>query len=296
MLETEPRLRVSTAGYARDHRASPTQVVNALTIDFEDWYHGLEIPPADWAGFEDRIGTVGRRLLRLFDDAGVKVTFFILGHVAMRHPDLIREIAAAGHEIGTHGCSHTPVYRQSPQQFRDELSCSIQILEDLTGTRVLGYRAPFFSITARSLWALEVLGELGLRYDSSIFPVRNYRYGIEDAPRWPFEISAGPCKVMEFPLSTWQICARNLPVAGGAYFRIFPYALTAHAFRQINRQGRPAVFYVHPWEIDPDHPRIPLPPRIAMTHYFNLKSTERRLRRLLDDFRFAPMKEVLNVS
>jgi polysaccharide deacetylase family protein (PEP-CTERM system associated) len=270
-------------------------MTNALTIDFEDWYQGLQIPYTEWQGFEDRIVPVGRRLLELLAEVGVRATFFVLGYVADQHPALVREIAAAGHEIGTHGYTHTLVYQQTPALFRMELERSIRVLEELTGRPVLGHRAPFFSITKKSLWALEVLGELGIRYDSSIFPLRNYRYGIENAPRWAYEIMTGGRTLQEFPISTWRLWGRNLPVAGGAYFRIYPYALTRHAFRSINRQGRPAVFYLHPWEIDPDHPRIPLPRRIAATHYFNLKATEGRLRRLLRDFTFAPMKEVLGV-
>jgi polysaccharide deacetylase family protein (PEP-CTERM system associated) len=173
---------------------------------------------------------------------------------------------------------------------------SIRVLEDLTGAPVLGHRAPFFSITRESLWALDVLGELGVRYDSSVFPVVNYRYGIPDAPRWPYDVGQDGRRLVEFPISTVRVLGRNLPVAGGAYFRIYPYRLTRWAFRSINRQGRPAVFYLHPWEIDPDHPRIPLPRRVALTHYFNLRATEGRLCRLLRDFRFAPMCEVLDVN
>ena len=141
-----------------------------------------------------------------------------------------------------------------------------------------------------------VLCECGIRYDSSIFPVLNYRYGIEDAPRWPYTVTTGSSPLQEFPITTWRVLGRNLPVAGGAYFRIFPYALTKAAFRAINRSGQPAVFYIHPWELDPGHPRIPLPRRIAITHYANLGATESRMRRLLTDFRFAPMKEVLGVD
>lgn len=276
-------------------RAAGTPVTNALTIDFEDWYQGLEIPADQWEGFEDRIPRVGRRLLQVFADAGVRATFFVLGAVAERHPDLVREIAAAGHEVGTHGHSHTKVYHLTRETFRAELLRSTRTLEDLSGRPVLGHRAPFFSITRDSLWALEILAESGLRYDSSIFPVVNYRYGIPDAPRWPYPVGADEPGLLEFPISTWRILGRNVPVAGGAYFRIFPYAFTRWAFRKINALGRPAVFYLHPWEIDPDHPRIPLPRRIALTHYFNLKATEARLRRLLADFRFAPMQEVLGV-
>jgi polysaccharide deacetylase family protein (PEP-CTERM system associated) len=273
-----------------------SQVINALTIDFEDWYQGLEIPPDGWSQYEDRIERSGRRLLEVLADAGVRATFFVLGPIAEAHPGLVREIAAAGHEVGTHGYSHSLVYRLSQEQFREELRRSIGLLEGLTGRPVLGHRAPFFSITRESLWALDVLAECGLRYDSSIFPVVNYRYGIPDAPRWPHEVSRGERTLMEFPVSTYRMLGRNVPVAGGAYFRIFPYLVTRWAFRSINRQGKPAVFYLHPWEIDPEHPRIPLPRRIALTHYFNLGATERRLRRLLSDFSFAPMSEVLGVS
>lgn len=274
-----------------------TQVTNALTIDFEDWYQGLEIPYKDWAGFEDRIVPVGRRLLQLLADAGVRATFFVLGYIAEQHPEMIREIAAAGHEIGTHGYSHALIYEQTPELFRTELTRAIGTLEDLTGAPVLGHRAPFFSITKDSLWALDILAELGIRYDSSIFPVVNYRYGIADAPRWPYEIKSERHTLTEFPISTWQVLGKNVPIAGGAYFRIYPYAFTKQGLRAVNRAHRPFVFYLHPWELDPDHPRIKLPRRVAgLTHYFNLRATERRLRRLLRDFKFAPMKEVLNVA
>src|SRR5262249_49003309 len=255
----------------------PSPVTNALTIDFEDWYQGLEIPYTEWNGFEDRIVPAGRRLLQIFQEAGARATFFVLGYAAEQHPELVREIAAAGHEIGTHGYSHTLIYQQTPEDFQEEASRSIRLLEDLMGKPVIGHRAPCFPITKKSLGALEVLGNLGIRYDSSIFPIRNYRYGIEAAPRLPYEIEAGSCRIREFPISTWQVCGKTLPVAGGAYFRIYPYALTRQAFRSINGEGHPAVFYLHPWEIDADHPRIPLPRRIALTHYVNLKATEGRL-------------------
>src|SRR5437762_11488543 len=257
------------------------QVTNALTIDFEDWYQGLEIPQTDWAGFEDRIVPVGQRLLALLAEAGVRATFFVLGYIAERHPDMVRAIAAAGHEVGTHGYSHALIYTQTPEVFRAELSRAIRVLEELTGRAVVSHRAPFFSITKDSLWALDILGELGIRYDSSIFPVVNYRYGIADAPRWPYQISAGAHTLTEFPISTWQVMGKNVPIAGGAYFRIYPYAFTRRGLRALNRQGRPFVFYLHPWELDPDHPRIRVPRRVAgLTHYFNLGATERRLRRL----------------
>ncbi len=270
-------------------------IQNALTIDFEDWYQGLEIPHSDWGQFEDRIGRSGRRLLEILASAGVRATFFVLGYVAERHADLVREIRAAGHEIGTHGYSHTLIYRQTPELFREELTRSVRVLEDLTGGRVLGHRAPFFSITKESLWALDIIRDIGLRYDSSIFPVKNYRYGIEDAPRWPHPLEGNGKPLAEFPITTWRLMGVNVPVAGGAYFRIYPYVFTKLALQAVSRARQPMVFYLHPWEIDPDHPRIALPKRIATTHYFNLGATEARLRRLLRDFSFAPMSEVLGV-
>jgi len=271
-------------------------VINALTIDFEDWYQGLEIPHTEWANYEDRVVRAGHSVLETLGAANTRATFFVLGYVAERQPEIIREIAAAGHEVGTHGYSHSFVYRQTPDLFRSEMTRAIRNLEDLTGQRVLGHRAPFFSITRDSLWALDVLADLGIRYDSSIFPVLNYRYGIEDAPRWPYKVDCGENGIIEFPISTWKILGRNLPIAGGAYFRIFPYALTRRAFKAVNDIGHPAVFYLHPWELDPEHPRIPLPRRISLTHYFNLHKTQQRLSRLLRDFCFAPMKEVLGVA
>lgn len=266
---------------------------NALTIDFEDWYQGLEIPCTDWGHFEDRVQRSGRRLLELLAATATRATFFVLGYVAERHPELVREIRSAGHEIGTHGYSHTLIYRQTPALFKEELTRALRAVEDITGEPVLGHRAPFFSITKDSLWALDILGELGLAYDSSVFPVRNYRYGIEDAPRWPYALEAAGKPLREFPMTTWRLMGVNVPVAGGAYFRIYPYSFTRFALSAVQRSRNPFVFYLHPWEIDPDHPRLPLPRRIAATHYFNLGATEGRLRRLLKDFRFAPMGEVL---
>ncbi len=269
------------------------QVTNALTIDFEDWYQGLEIPPSSWSGFEDRVEFSGRRILSVLAEFEAKATFFVLGHVADSHPELVREIAARGHEIGTHGQSHTLVYELTPEAFRAEIRGSVDVLEALGGQPVTGFRAPFFSITKDSLWALDVLIEEGLRYDSSIFPVTNYRYGIPGSQQWPHVIERPPGRIAEFPVSTLSRAKRRIPVAGGAYFRIYPYRFTRAAFRSINKQARPAVFYLHPWELDPDHPNVALPPRIGILHYWNLGATEARLRRLLSDFRFAPIREVL---
>jgi polysaccharide deacetylase family protein (PEP-CTERM system associated) len=275
---------------------APKSTTNALTIDFEDWYQGLEIPYIEWHRFEDRITVVGRKLLHILDEVGTKATFFVLGFVAEQHPDLVKEIDKAGHEIGTHGFSHTLIYKQSPQVFRGELERAIGCVEDLTGKKVIGHRAPFFSITKESLWALDILGELGIRYDSSIFPVLNYRYGIADAPRFPYDVTCGESTVKEFPLSTLQLPKLTLPISGGAYFRIYPYQLTKQAIRAVNRSNNPVTFYLHPWELDTDQPRIALPRRIGLTHYVNLRATERRFRSLLQDFDFGPMSKVLNIN
>ena len=268
--------------------------VNAFTVDWEDWYQGLEIDMDRWDGFADRLSVGTERLLALLADADVRATFFVLGRAAQSAPALLRKICDAGHEIGTHGYSHRFVYALGAAQFRSELRQSLSIIEDILGTRcVLGHRAPFFSIVKGTEWAFEIMREEGLQYDSSVFPVQNYRYGIPDAPRWPYEAHPG---LVEFPPSTWRLAGRNIPVAGGAYFRIFPYNLTRSALRSINASGRSAAFYIHPWELDPDHPRLDLPRRVSLTHYWNLERTEARLRRLLHDFSFAPMVEVLGLG
>lgn len=268
---------------------------NAFSIDFEDWYQGLEIPMPQWGAFERRISAVTERLLAILDGAGVRSTFFVLGRLAEEHPDVVRRLADEGHEIATHGYSHTLIYRQDPATFREEMRRAIGIVEDLTGRKVKGHRAPFFSITRESLWALDVLADEGIEYDSSIFPVRNYRYGIVSAELWPHNLEVDGHELIEAPLSVWRLGRLNVPVGGGAYFRIFPYEVTRRALRAIEAEGRPIVFYLHPWELDPDHPRIDLPRRIAATHYFNLRSTEAKLKRLLRDFEFAPLGEVLGL-
>lgn len=272
------------------------RITNALTIDFEDWYQGLEIPYSEWDKFEDRIELAGEKLLNLLDEEDTKATFFMLGYIAEKHPEIVKKIQSAGHEIGTHGFSHTLIYQQTPEVFREELTRAISFLEDLTGKKIIGHRAPFFSITKDSLWALDILNDLGIKYDSSIFPVLNYRYGIADAPRFPYEIERNGYKIKEFPISTLKLPGVTLPISGGAYFRIYPYQLTKQALKAVNRSGKPITFYLHPWELDPDHPRIPLPRRISLTHYFNLGATEKRFRKLLRDFNFAPMNEVLDLK
>lgn len=267
-------------------------VENAFTVDLEDWYQGLEMAPAGWKGFEDRLQVGAHRLLEMLAAAGVRATFFVLGWAAQEHPELVRQIHERGHEIATHGYSHQFVYRLGEEGFRRDLLRSLEILDRLVGRPILGHRAPFFSITRRAEWAFDVLRECGIAYDSSVFPVYNYRYGIADAPRWPYQAREG---LIEFPISTCRLGKLNIPVGGGAYFRLFPYTFTSRALRRINGMGRAAVFYLHPWELDPGQPRLKLPRRIGLTHYWNLEGTAGRLRRLFEEFRFTTMSQVLGI-
>lgn len=269
-------------------------MLNAFTVDLEDWYQGLEIDSSAWQGYEDRIESATSNLLALLDDYHVQATFFILGYVAERHPGLVRQIAALGHEIGSHGCSHKFLYRLSPVQLKQELQRCRKILEDITGDKVESFRAPFFSITKDSIWALEILAQEGFLYDSSIFPVHNYRYGLPSAPNVPFQISFGSNgAIQEFPISTIKIGKINFPFSGGAYFRIFPYQLSRYCIRRVNQRQIPVMFYIHPWELDPDHPRIRLPKRISITHYANLDTTKKKLEKLLAEVRFTTLKQTL---
>jgi polysaccharide deacetylase family protein (PEP-CTERM system associated) len=265
-------------------------MVDAFTVDFEDWYQGIELPRAEWERLEQRIEVGTLRLLDLLDEAQTRATFFLLGSAAERAPDLVREIARRGHEIGSHGYGHEFVYDLDPEGFRADLDRCLEVLAGIVSTPVRGYRAPYFSITKRNPWAFDVLQEAGFEWDSSVFPVVNYRYGIPEAPRFAYQLPSG---LWELPPTTWRLAGRNLPVAGGAYFRLYPYTLTRFGLRRAHAEGQPAVFYLHPWELDPEHPRLPLPRRVALTHYHNLGATARRLRNLLADFTFAPAGEVL---
>jgi len=266
---------------------------NILTIDLEDWYQGIELAPFRWSECEDRVEESAGLLLEMLDESGTKATFFVLGSVAEKFPKLVKEIAKLGHEIGTHGYGHELIYKTSPDDFASDIKKSINILEDILGTPVKGHRAPYFSITDNSLWALDVLVESGIQYDSSIFPISNYRYGIADAPRYPHNIETQSGSILEIPISTVQMLGKNLSFTGGFYLRFFPYSLIKRAVRRINSEGLPAVVYLHPWELDPEHPRIDLPLRISLTHYHNLTSTREKLRRLLRNFDFGTVADFM---
>lgn len=269
---------------------------NALTVDVEDYFHVAAfdrlIDPAAWDGFSLRVERNTRKLLEVFDQHAVLATFFVLGWVAERCPGLVRDIASSGHELACHGYSHQLVYSQTPAVFREETIRAKACLEDQVQRSVLGYRAASYSIVKRSLWALDTLAELGFLYDSSIFPVRHDRYGIPGSPRWPYRLTtASGRSIIEFPLSTATLMGQRLPVGGGGYFRLYPYWLTRAALAQINNiERRPFMFYLHPWEIDPEQPRIRAGFLSTFRHYTNLKHCEARLRSLLKAFRFAPAR------
>ncbi len=274
-------------------------ICNAMTIDVEDYFHVAAlagaIRPAEWDSQEYRAEASTRRLLNLLGKRDIRATFFVLGWVARRSPELVREIHRAGHEVACHGMSHKLVYTQSPDEFHRETCDSKALLEDLIGEPVLGYRAATYSITSESMWALDIILEAGFSYDSSIFPIRHDLYGIPDSPQVPnsFETPKG-ARIVEFPISTVPMCGVRLPIAGGGYFRIFPYWLTRAGLRKLNQEmGRPFVFYLHPWEVDPGQPVIKAGWRSRLRHYTNLDRTEERLTQLIGEFEFAPMRDVL---
>ena len=278
-----------------------TSVVNAMTIDVEDYFHvsvfdGV-VPRREWDRLESRVGANTDRLIELFGEAGIRATFFVLGWVGERFPQLVRRIAEAGHEVASHGHAHRLIYDQTRQAFREDVRRAKGVLESVTGLAVDGYRAPSYSITPRSLWALDVLIEEGYTYDSSIFPIHHDRYGIPLSPRHPYLIARRRGSLMEVPASTVRYGPLNLPIGGGGYFRILPYAWTRWGIRQLNQvEGRPAVFYLHPWEIDPAQPRLPASRLSRFRHYHNLDQTESRLRALLRDFRFSSMRKVFHAE
>jgi polysaccharide deacetylase family protein (PEP-CTERM system associated) len=273
-------------------------VVNAMSIDVEDYFHvsvfdGI-VPRSGWASMESRVVANTERLLDIFDEFGVRSTFFVLGWVAERHPSLVRRLAARGHEIASHGYAHRLIYDQTREAFRRDVSRAKRLLEDASGCKVAGYRAPSYSITPRSLWALDVLIEEGYEYDSSIFPIRHDRYGIPISARKPYAIERAAGVLTEVPGSTTRVGPLNLPVAGGGYFRLLPYGWTRWGISRVNQaERRPVVFYLHPWEIDPDQPRLPAGRLGTFRHYRHLAETESRLRQLLTDFRFDAVDRVV---
>ena len=278
-------------------QATERAILNALTIDVEDYYHvsGFEgrVDRARWDEYPSRVGPNTRRLLDLLAAAGVRATFFVLGWVAERQPGLVRAIRRDGHEVGCHSYWHRLIYAQTPAEFRADLCRARDVLQDILSERVIAFRAPTFSITRASLWALDVLIEEGFTLDSSIYPTRHDRYGIPGAVAEPHEIGRPTGTITEFPAAIYRCLGYPLPVGGGGYFRLYPYALTRHGLRAVNAAGRPFMAYFHPWEFDPDQPRLPAGRLQRFRHYVNLHRTEARLRQLLRDFRFGTMTEAL---
>lgn len=272
-------------------RGSDRHVTNALSFDVEEHFqvHAFEhnIARASWDHQSSRVAPATRRILRALRDHRTTATFFVLGWVADRHPWLVEEIAADGHEVATHGYAHELVYRQTPDEFARDLDASLRAIERALGEHVVrGYRAPGFSITTQSLWALDELARQGLTYDSSIFPLSAHdRYGIPGARRFAHRLANG---LLEVPASTVRIAGLNVPVAGGGYFRLYPTSVTARAIHHLNRHGHPAVVYLHPWEFDPEQSRVEGASRLSrFRHYTNLDKTEVRLRELLERFHFS---------
>lgn len=277
-------------------------MINALTFDVEEYFHAEVfagvVRPEEWPSLESRVVGATERILALLAETGTAATFFVLGWVADRHPKLVRAIQAQGHEVACHGYGHQMITRLDRGEFAHDVRRAKATLEDTTGQEVIGYRAPTFSVIRETLWSLEVLADAGFRYDSSIFPIVHDRYGIPDAPRFPHRRPLGQgAAIAEFPLSTVVGGKWRLPVAGGGYFRLLPYAVTAWALRRLNRkEGQPAMVYLHPWEVDGGQPRLPVGRGAQFRHSVNTRSTLAKLSRLLREFRFAPARDVLGGS
>ena len=275
-------------------------MLNALTIDVEDYFNvsGFEsnIRFEDWGSFQSRVERNTDRLLTILNENDVKATFFVLGWTAENYPDLVRRIHKEKHEIASHSYSHRLIYEQTQKEFLEDLKRSKGLLEGLIGEPVIGYRAPSYSITKDSLWALDLLMEEGFQYDSSIFPIRRDRYGIPNGNRFPYRIKGNSGRsIMEFPLSTVTIFSNNIPIAGGGYLRLFPYTFIKWGLKRINEQeNQPIIIYLHPWEIDTGQPRLKGSLLSRFRHYIYLNKMEPRLKNLLQDFTFGTMKELFH--
>ncbi|CAN5275137.1 DUF3473 domain-containing protein [soil metagenome] len=272
-------------------------MLNALSVDIEDWFQvgafEKAIDRADWDSLECRVERNTDAVIALFGESGVKATFFTLGWVAHRCPALIRRIVDAGHEIASHGWDHQRVFTMAPADFAADLKRTRDTLEQAAGCAVTGYRAPSFSIDQRTPWAHEILADAGYRYSSSVAPVKHDHYGWPEAPRFAFEPVAGS-SLIELPVTTAIFAGRTLAAGGGGFFRLLPYAFSSWAIRQVNADGQPATFYFHPWEIDPDQPRVAnAPMRSKLRHYSRLKAMAAKLRHVVADFEWARVDRVV---
>ena len=276
-------------------------ILNGLSVDVEDWFQvgafETVIDRSDWDGLDCRVERNCAEILALFDAAGVKGTFFTLGWVAQRYPAMMRAIAGSGHEIASHGWDHERVFVLGRHAFAQDILRARKVLEDTTGQAVTGYRAPSFSIDARTPWAHEVLAEQGYAYSSSVAPIVHDHYGWREAPRFAFRPIAG-ADFIEIPVTTAEVAGRRMAAGGGGFFRLLPYAVSRWAIRQVNlRDRRPAVFYFHPWEIDPDQPRpASAPLKSRLRHYTNLDVMAGKLDRVIREFRWGRMDEVAAIE
>ena len=275
------------------------RIANALTIDVEDYFQVSAFAPyidrSAWETTPCRIERNIDRVLDLLNERGAKATFFTLGWLAQRYPRVVRDIISQGHEVASHGHAHLRASDQSPAEFDSDIRDAKQLLEDTAGVAVRGYRAPSFSIGHRNLWAFDRIAAAGYRYSSSVYPVRHDHYGMPNAPRFPYRVSH---ELLEIPVSTARVFGRNLPAGGGGYFRLAPYALSRWAINRINQvDRRPAIFYFHPWEIDPQQPRVNgVGLKTRFRHYVNLSSNEIKLRQLLSDFRWDRMDRIFDLD
>jgi polysaccharide deacetylase family protein (PEP-CTERM system associated) len=279
-----------------------TSVVNALSVDVEEYYHAIIFREAtgglDRRLLPSRVEESIHRVLALLGHGEIRATFFVLGEVAAAQPAMVRKIAGEGHEVACHGDRHELVSCQTPEEFRADIRRAKALLEDLTGQAVVGYRAPNFSINRAQAWAYDVLLEEGFRYDSSIYPIRHDRYGDPTAPRFPYEIRRnGSEGLVEFPIGTARFLRLNFPIGGGGYFRLLPFPIIRYGIEHVNAQeGQPIMFYFHPWELDPNQPRLPMPWRHRLRHYVGLSREEAKLSRLLKHVRFGTARDVLALS
>ncbi len=281
-------------------RYASTAPVNALTVDVEDYFQvsafAKHIARSEWERRPCRVEANTQRILSLFEKHSARGTFFTLGWIAERYPNLVREIADAGHEVASHGFQHTRVTEQNENEFRQDVARTKKLLEDVTGASVSGYRAATFSIGRDNLWALEVLQQEGYRYSSSIYPVRHDLYGMPEAPRFAFRPTTGG--ILEVPVSTLKLFGRTFPCGGGGYFRLLPYCVSRWALGRTNTRDRqPAIFYFHPWEIDTQQPRVDgISAKTRFRHYLNIDRMESRLARLLEDFRWGRMDAIFGIE
>jgi polysaccharide deacetylase family protein (PEP-CTERM system associated) len=269
--------------------------IGVVSVDVEDYFHAESfsdvVERSRWESYASRVEPNTHSLLELFAKLNVHGTFFVLGWVADRYPSLVRKIAAAGHELACHSYWHRLIYKLDPDEFREDTRRAKDVIEQIAGQPVRGYRAPTYSVIVSSMWALEILAELGFTYDSSIFPIHHDRYGIPDAPRAPFRFQTPSGPMTEFPITTFRLAGHNMPVGGGGYLRLLPNLYTRLGLQSVQREGLPAVIYIHPWEIDPGQPRLAGRLSSRLRHYTNLSRTLERFQRVLQSGTYTSFKE-----